>query len=382
MIALSAAAIDIGLPVIPPMVEALGATSAAGQAIITAYLAGFAIGQIPIGLAGDRWGRRNTTLAAVAGFLICSVIASSASDISTLLAARFAQGLFGAVGPVLARAIARDLAKDGDATELLALLLSILAVTPVLAPLVGAAFYDFAGWRAPFWVLAVYGAALMAGVALLLPETRRAPPARKSANLVRVVQTPNFLRCAAMIGLPHAGYLAFVTASSSILAAEYEVDALGFAGLFAVAAAALSAGGMTTRMLVRTTGGRVLMNIGVACIGVASAGLVLSVAFGILPLVLLWACIVLFIFGQGVAAPLFSAKALEAMDHTAGAAAALMGTLQIMLGFFGSLAVSQLAALGSAGLALVMAGPALCACLLHAVHEGRVRGGERAGRGA
>src|SRR5690349_23114520 len=88
MIALSAAAIDICLPVIPSMVESLRASHGAGQGVVTAYLAGFAIGQIPIGLAADRWGRRNTILAAMIAFIGCSVIVSNAADMNVMLGAR------------------------------------------------------------------------------------------------------------------------------------------------------------------------------------------------------------------------------------------------------------------------------------------------------
>lgn len=369
LMALSAMTINIGLPVIPPMVRALGGTVAAGQAAVTCYLAGFALGQIPIGLAADRWGRRATTLWALAGFLTASIAVASANDIHELLAARFAQGVFGASGAVLARAIARDLAKDGDASELLTVLMSILAIAPVLAPLAGAGLYEVGTWRTPFWAVAVYGAALITSVIVLLPETRtaRSGMERSSGVLQRALGTPQFLHGATMVALPHAGYLAFITASSSVLAGDYGIGAIDFAWLFAVAAAALGSGGLTARALAKSLGSAKTSNIGVATIALAACGLLSLTWFALPPLPALWACVVVFIFGHGVAAPIFSAKALETMGDVAGGASALMGTLQIVAGFFGSLIAAQWLR-GADGLALIMALPALLACLLHLVY--------------
>lgn len=367
MIALSATAIDINLPVIPPMIEALGADATLGQAVVTVYLAGFALGQLPVGLAADRWGRRPTALCAIAAFLACSVVVSAAGNIYVLLVARFAQGFFGAVGPVLSRTISRDLARDGDASDLLALLMSILALAPILAPLVGAALYAMSDWRAPYWALAVYGALLLVAAAAFLPETRGGGLTAKNtgATLRDVSRSRKFVSAALMIGVPHAGYLGFVTCSSTVLALQYNIDAVAFAWLFALAAAGLIAGGFAVRLLSKSVGKDVLRHLGVTCIATASAALLLMALGGVLPLALVWGAIVLFIFGHGIGGPLFTARALEDMGASAGAAAALMGTSQILLGFIGSLAAAHLAALGGAGLALMVGVPGLAAGALY-----------------
>ena len=106
--AVTALTVDLSLPAIPTMVDALDTDLSRGQQIIGVFMAGMAIGQIPAGLASDRFGRIPALFCGMTLFTISASIAALATDIDVLLAARFAQGAGGAFAIVISRAIVRE----------------------------------------------------------------------------------------------------------------------------------------------------------------------------------------------------------------------------------------------------------------------------------
>src|ERR1700752_838795 len=100
---------DMYLPSLPAIGEALHASTAQVQLTISSYLLGFAAGQIIYGPISDRFGRRTVILAALALYGVGSVVCATTQSIETLTAVRFVQALGGAGSIVLARTVVRDL---------------------------------------------------------------------------------------------------------------------------------------------------------------------------------------------------------------------------------------------------------------------------------
>ena len=92
--AVAALTVDLSLPAIPAMVEALDTTLQRGQKIVGIFMIGMACGQIPAGLFADRYGRLPTLYVGLAIFTISATVAAMANDMELLLAARFVQGIF------------------------------------------------------------------------------------------------------------------------------------------------------------------------------------------------------------------------------------------------------------------------------------------------
>ncbi|MGO8565276.1 MFS transporter, partial [Rhizobium ruizarguesonis] len=78
-----------------------------------------------------------------------------ATDIETLIAFRFVQGIGGAAGIVIPRAIVRDMHTGVQAARLMSLLMLVFSISPILAPLTGSAFIEFYGWRGVFWAVTI-----------------------------------------------------------------------------------------------------------------------------------------------------------------------------------------------------------------------------------
>src|SRR5258708_30535131 len=95
---------------------------------------------------------------------------------------RLVQGVAGAAGIVLARAVVRDLYSGPAMVRSFSALMLVNGVAPILAPVVGGQLLKVTAWQGLFAVLAVVGAALFAAVLFGLPESR--PPAGRRAAAV------------------------------------------------------------------------------------------------------------------------------------------------------------------------------------------------------
>ncbi|WP_312758816.1 Bcr/CflA family efflux MFS transporter, partial [Pulveribacter sp.] len=173
-------AIDMYLPALPAIGASLSADVGAVQWSLTAFFLALGVGQLAYGPVSDMAGRKAPLYFGLGLFLLASVGCALASDVHTLVALRFVQGLGAAAGMVVPRAVVRDLHTGTEAARLMSLLMLVFSVSPLLAPLAGSAVIALAGWRGVFWVVAV---AALAGLVLVhraLQETR--PAAQRVAS--------------------------------------------------------------------------------------------------------------------------------------------------------------------------------------------------------
>src|SRR6202051_3359328 len=171
--ALGPMSMDMYLPSLPAIGQALGAPAAQVQLTISSYLFGFATGQIIYGPVSDRYGRRPVLLAALTLNAVASIGCAMTQSIEALTVMRFVQALGGAGAIVLARAVVRDLYSGVRAGRELSLMGSVTAFAPIVAPVIGGVLQTMFGWRATFYVLVVFAMFAGSAAALLLPETLR-----------------------------------------------------------------------------------------------------------------------------------------------------------------------------------------------------------------
>src|SRR5690554_2181795 len=106
---MAALATDVMLPAFPTMAADLGVSDAAIQRVLSVFMLGYALPHLLVGSAADRFGRRPILLSGMVIYAIGSIICLFSNDFNSLLIGRFVQGLGCATGPVLARAVLRDL---------------------------------------------------------------------------------------------------------------------------------------------------------------------------------------------------------------------------------------------------------------------------------
>ncbi|KAB1904420.1 multidrug effflux MFS transporter [Micromonospora sp. AMSO1212t] len=347
--------LDMYLPAFPAMTRDLGADQAGIQLSLTTCLIGLALGQLVTGPLSDRWGRRRPVLVGVVAYTVLALVCAAAPNAPLLAAARFAQGVAGGMGVVVARAVVRDLYSGRDAAKYFSRLTLVFGVAPVAAPGVGSLVLRFGSWRAVFVTLAVIGAVLAVAVALRLPETLPAER-RSTGGLGATVRTMRslladrvYLGYALTQGFAFAGLFAYISGSSFVFQDVFGVSAAVFSVIFGVNALALVAVGQANaRLLDRFTPRRLLVTTLV--VGVVTA---VGVLTGALAGSLAVTAVALFAFvgSLGMVMPNSTALALDAHARHAGTAAALMGGIQSVVGAL----AAPLVGLGGEGSALPMA---------------------------
>lgn len=348
--------IDIYLPSLPTLVRTFGTTDGAVQLTLPAFFLGLALGQLFYGPLSDRYGRRPALLIGIALYTLASAACALAPSIEALLAGRFVQALGGSAGMTIAMAVVRDRFDPREGARTLSLLMLVMGVAPILAPLVGGWILVLLGWQAIFWVLALFGLSCFLAVLTALPESRPADAIRPGsvgaalANYAGLIADRRFLGFALAGGFTISGMFAYITGSPTLFIDGFGVPAEDYGWIFgANAAGIVGVSQLNRRLLLSHGGGRLLRAAvavnaaaGIALLGAGLAGAGLAVL--LVPLFVAVATV-------GAVLPNSTSGALAAYPERAGAASALIGSCQLVLG---ALASSLIGAFGT-GTAVPMA---------------------------
>jgi MFS transporter, DHA1 family, multidrug resistance protein len=330
--------IDMYLPAFPEIAGDLGTSASQVQLTLTACVAGLALGQLLIGPLSDRLGRRVPLIAAMSTYAAASVLCSLAPSAPVLMALRLLQGLAGAGGVVIARAVVRDLYSGVAAVRLFSSLMLVTGLAPILAPLAGGQVLALSSWRGIFAVLAVLSALLAALVALGLRETL--PPERRSRDGLRrtlgtmrgLLRDRWFVGHALAGGLGFGALFAYIAGSPFVLQGIYGVSPQLYSVLFAVNGLGLIGGSQLNARLVGRFGPASLLRAGLLLIA-ASAGVLLAVVL-VGGLGVAAVLVPMFVIVSSLSFVLPNSTALALADHAAvaGTASALLGVVQFMVG--------------------------------------------------
>ena len=340
---LAALTVDVSLPAIPAMVDALATSLPRGQQIVGIFMAGMACGQIPAGLFSDRLGRLPILYVGMTLFVIGAVIASAADSIGLLLAARFLQGFGAASAIVLTRAIVRDIASGKDAARLMSLMTMIFTAAPVIAPSIGALLVAQWGWRAPFILIAVVGFLGLFSIRANLVETH-VPSANE--HPVRQLQSSFrefFSHRQSIFGLlliilSPLGFMPVITVSAALVVEIYGYSVQAYGLIFACAGLSILVGAAVNRLLVSRLDMMQLISLGVGLAAVSGSQLLLIAWLDQAPLWWLWGNVCLFMFTVAILMPNSMVVALDPLPRIAGVASSIIGTLQNLVGATSALA--------------------------------------------
>lgn len=335
---------DMYLPSLPDIARQLDASTAQVQLTISAYLIGFALGQVGYGPISDRHGRKQVLLAAIAIYCAASLACALAPSIEILIAARFVQALGGSGGIVLARAIVRDLYSGSRAGRELSMIGAVMALAPMLAPLAGGVLQTAFGWRSVFITLTAAGIGGAGIVFVLLPETlaQRAAEPISAASMAKsyavVAGNPAYRAYLLLATSSYAGLFAWISGASFVLQDLYGLSALAFGVAFAVGSVGNMVGSTLSARLSHRFGLDGVLGFG-GC-GVAAGGLamVAAVAFGLTSAASLVLPIAVYLAGLGMVLPQSIAGAMTPFPERAGAASSLLGfTQQSVAAVFGAI---------------------------------------------
>jgi MFS transporter, DHA1 family, multidrug resistance protein len=347
---------DMYLPGLPSMARDLSAPAWAAQLTITTSMLGLAGGQLVAGPISDTLGRRRPLLAGLAAYMAASLLCAMAPTIWLLLVFRLIQGIAGAAGIVISRAIVRDLHEGVAAARYFALLMLVGGLAPILAPLIGGELLHVTDWRGIFVVLAGIGALLLLAAWAMLGETL--PVAMRHAGGLTatvgvfgaLLRDKPYMGYTLSAGLTFAAMATYISGSPFVLQDIHGVSPQLFSVVFALNAVGIMIASQTSRALVGRYGPRALLGAGVRLAVVGGLGVLVSVLAG-LGLAGLLPSLFVMVSSVGVVLPNAAALALADHPRTAGSASALLGLTQFATGAL----AAPLAGVGGSHTALPMA---------------------------
>lgn len=257
LMTMSAMTIDVNLPAIPATAADLGAPPAQIGLTVTIFFVGFAFGQAVYGPTSDRFGRRPVLIAGIAVFVAASLACAAAGDAATLLAMRLVQGFGAGAGPVLGRAIIRDLFHGAQMAQLMSFAMAAFIIAPIIAPSIGALILQVTSWRGIFLFLAGYGLVLLLIAATLVRETLARPqpealhPGRIAAAWLRVLRHPQSRRFGAIGTLALSGLVVYLANVSAVFMTTFDLTPGQFGIAFAAIALCAAVGNLVNARLVR-----------------------------------------------------------------------------------------------------------------------------------
>ncbi|MGA5419047.1 multidrug effflux MFS transporter [Streptomyces lavendulocolor] len=339
--ALPPLSMDMYLPALPEVTRALHAPAATVQLTLTACLAGMALGQLVVGPMSDRFGRRRPLLVGMLVYVAATAVCALAPGPELLIAFRLLQGLAGAAGIVIARAVVRDLYDGVEMARFFSTLMLISGAAPIIAPLIGGQILRVTDWRGVFHALTVVGVLLTLVVWKWLGETL--PPARRHGGGVgEALRTMRGLLADRVFsgymlagGLAFAALFAYISASPFVVQEIYGASPQTFSLLFGVNSVGLVAvGQINGKLLVGRVSLDKVLGFGLAVITLAAGALLLmtSGALGEVGLLPVAAGLFVLMSAMGLAMPNTNAQALMRTPHAAGSASALLGTSSFLVG--------------------------------------------------
>lgn len=339
---------DFYLPAMPAIGKALQATAGSVELTISAYLVGFSLGQLVWGPIGDRFGRKLPVSAGLVLFIIGSAGCAFSGDVTAMIFWRVVQALGACAAVVLARAMVRDLYEGARAAQMLSTLMTVMAVAPLVAPLVGGQILALAGWQAIFLTLVVIGGVILLALTTLpetLPSERRnrEPFLHGFSRYGMLARDPKVRTYVMTGGSYYLGTYAFIAGTPFAYITHFGVPPSLYGLLFGSGIVAIMIFNTLNARLVVTVGIDRMMRLGASIAAGSSVLLLLDALTGFGGLWGIAVPIFFFCAGAGLITANSIGGAMSGYPERAGSVSALAGSVHYGAGILGSGLVGVLA---------------------------------------
>jgi len=337
LMSLGSLSTDMYLPALPTIGAAFGVSVASVQLTLTTFLVGFCLGQLVWGPIGDQYGRRIPAGVGLFIFAVGSVGCAFSSNDGQMIAWRAFPAFGASAGPVLARAMVRDLYARNQAARMLSLLIVVMGIAPLLGPLLGGFVLVHSVWQGIFWIQVALGLGGIVGLTTIRETLRKENRMhlRLTEMLIsygQIIGHRRLLGYGLTSGCYYGAVYAYLAGSPFVYINLYHVPPQLYGWLFGINIVGMMVLNLVNGRMVMSVGSDRMLFYGVSAI--AAGGVVLAVdgwtGFGGLAGLVVPLFVIVAMNGAVVANAV--AGALSAFPRKAGAASALVGALQFGMG--------------------------------------------------
>ena len=333
-------ATDMYLPAIPLLVEIWNQPLSIVNLTLVLFFVTYCVSLLIYGPLSDRFGRKPPLISGLLLFIAASLLCGFSGSVFMLIFGRILQGMGAGAASSISLAMARDKLESGMRERVLSQVSVIMAIAPMISPMVGSLILKYSSWPWIFICQAMMGGIALHGV-MRTPESHGGREAEgTSLHIRRYMRVLGNFRlmgvivCNAAIALP---LFAFIAGSSSIYISRFQMSETVFAIFFGANACCFMLGSMTCMRFGRKIGTLPMITAGYT--GTVLGGLLmLSGMFSgpyqfALPMGVIT-------FSLGLSRPPSNNLALEQVSQDAGTASSTMVFTYFICGALSMLAVS------------------------------------------
>ncbi|WP_418181160.1 Bcr/CflA family efflux MFS transporter [Aliarcobacter lanthieri] len=307
------------------------------QLSLTFYLFAMGIGQLFFGPIIDYFGRKIPLILGISLYALCSFAITTSSNIELFLMYRIIQGLGVALIYVCLISMVRDVSKGKVAAKIFAILITIGAITPILAPAIGGYIDQVFGWKAVFYVLFTLAILVLILSLFTLPETlkdeKKVIINFKNIFIIyfNIIKNMNFLIPAFATCLMYMFIFGYIAGASYSYREIYNLDSKTFGLVFGATGSALLFGALLSTKLLQILNMKQISISGAAIIILGSIVSFISSNIAVIGLDGIVIGFFISFFGLGLAEASLFSIAMSSQKTSVGATAALLGSLQLLL---------------------------------------------------
>lgn len=331
---------DLYLPALPDMAGFFGVPVSLVNLTLVMFFVFFAAGILLWGPLSDRYGRRPILIVGLTVYVLASVLCAVSSDVYQLIVFRILQAVGGSAASAVATAIVKDVYRSSDREKILAIVQSMVMVSPALAPIIGAFLLAFTSWRGIFWVLAFIGFTALSG-SIAFEETcvkrSNVTLPQSIGRLGVVLKNPAFVTLLILFMTTSVATMAYVASSSYVYQDVFGTSEQVYSYYFALNGIGLIFGPMLYVKLAERFDRDTIIK---ACFATLAVSGVLVFAVGGLHPLAFALCILPGTVASVCSRPPGTNLMLEQQKEDTGSASSLMGCVQTLMGTIGMLLVS------------------------------------------
>lgn len=223
----SALATDMIVPALPLLQKAFNTDYSSIQLTISGFQVIYAASQLLSGFLGEKLGKLRVLTASFLLFLAGSLLCFMSDSLGMLLAGRALQALGAGAGPVLSKAIAKEMFSPLTLKRALSDISSASAVIPLVAPLAGAAILGYLSWNTIFLVMALFSI-----VTLLLSPRRLVHHDVTTISSSSGFITPAFIQGTLLVSLILSSLFCYISLSPAIFMQQLGLSPIHYSLLF------------------------------------------------------------------------------------------------------------------------------------------------------
>lgn len=339
LMAFTSLSTDIYLPAMPAMTKELNGNA---ELTITGFLIGFTFAQLIWGPISDSIGRKIPLFIGMLIFAIGAAGCAMSHSIGQIVLWRVVQAFGACTGPMLARAMIRDLYSRTRGAQMFSTLMIIMAIAPIIGPLLGGQIIRVSSWHSIFWLLTVIGVLMFISL-FRLPETlsreKRLPASIGKAfvNYWYLMKHKVFMRYTLCVTFYYVAAYAFIAGSPKIYISYFGIDPQHYGWLFAINIVGVMCLSFLNRSLVTHWSLHRLLKVATTISLIAIVAMTVFVRADLGGIYIIVGMVFIFFSMNGIIAASANAAALDGVPQIAGSASALIGALQYGSGIVSSL---------------------------------------------